>query len=372
METERKLKGVPEGQPVPPLTRLKGLSPEGRDAVIAILQEKSYERARPKVEALVGFACSVDTLGRFFSWYKTRNELQGSADEVEQIDEFIKEWKPDWSYDDMVSPAAGFLMMLALKNRDTEAFSKVARVWLRKDKQALDKRKYDDSRKEHLTIAREELEAEFERKPEAGRLFREAKEALKGKKPEAGGQKAEGGQEQQSEVNDECRMTNGIDSGKEAGSPAPLQMERARLCEVLRGIGLKKASPQSPVLSPQSEDVSRDSHSSSVREQLAVETTALPGKVRKVAVYRQCKCFCTGCNSKTGVTAEEAGATSITTSSHIDIRGCFCICEPCQKAEGELWAKRMQSAKLKWRGMEEVSGTERVFATETQRTQSEV
>jgi hypothetical protein len=63
-------------------------------------------------------------------------------------------------------------------------------------------------------------------------------------------------------------------------------------------------------------------------------------KVRKTAVYRQCKCFCTECNSKTGVTIEEAGATSISTASHIDIRGCLCFCERCHEAEKELWRRR--------------------------------
>jgi hypothetical protein len=140
---EYKLRQPSPGQTKPPLTRLKELPAVKRAEVMAILRARTYDQARPAVEALVGFGCSTGALCRFFSWQAKQDEARASEDMVGQVTRFIREHRSDWTEDKVREVASTFFMMHAMKNRDSRDFVRVARLGLQGEHNQLDERKLD-------------------------------------------------------------------------------------------------------------------------------------------------------------------------------------------------------------------------------------
>ena len=130
MLLERKLRQPSPGQPKQPLTRLKELPPEERDAVMGILESNSYEQARALVEARVGIACSVDTLGRFFAWKSAQKTMAHSDEMLGEVEDFIAEHYQGWSEEKMREAASAFFMARTMEKRDAKSFACVAKLGL--------------------------------------------------------------------------------------------------------------------------------------------------------------------------------------------------------------------------------------------------
>ena len=135
-----------------------------------------------------------------------------------------------------------------------------------------------------------------------------------------------------------------------SGVSPDLQAEREKLCRLLRGIAVMKESnamgndewrmTNGEGTHPSGgERVEWRSENEGAEHRTPNEGQGDSPRVRKRAVYRQCKCFCTVCNSKTGATEEEAGSLLEAAPSHVDRCGCLCFCERCHEAEKELWRK---------------------------------
>ena len=203
---ERKLKQAPVGRPTAPLTRLKGLSLEEQEAVMQILHTHTYEQAPPFVEALVGFACSSDTLERFYAWQGTRRVMGCFDESISQVMEFIEEHYTDWSEEKMREAASAFFMAKTIQKQDARSFACVAQLGLKSNRDKieaqklefekvklerraeltakrleLDQAKFKWSQQKQTDITMDALGDEFRENPEAMRLYRQARDVLRGR-----------------------------------------------------------------------------------------------------------------------------------------------------------------------------------------------
>jgi hypothetical protein len=199
----RKTRQTTPGQPKPPLTQLKELPSEQRASVMAILRANTYEQARPLIEQLVGFAASVDTLGRFFAWQGLLEAMETSSEMIEQAGDFLSERHPDWTEENMRESACAFFTLQSVAQRDHRAFACIAQLGLKssRDRLLAERLKFDKARtarKLALTRRRVRLEQlrfeeslrrkldagveavakAFKNNPEAMELFQEASKKI--------------------------------------------------------------------------------------------------------------------------------------------------------------------------------------------------
>ena len=163
MSLERKVRQVSVGGVLPPLTRLKGLSPEVQAGVMGILRSHTYEQAPPLVEALVGFACSSDTLERFYAWQSTRRVMGCAEESISEVIEFIKEHYTDWTEEKMREAASAFFMAKTIEKQDARSFACVAQLGLKSNRDKIEAQKVEFEkvkleRRSELTAKRLELD----------------------------------------------------------------------------------------------------------------------------------------------------------------------------------------------------------------------
>jgi hypothetical protein len=131
---ERKIKQPPAGEPKPPLTKLKELSRDERARVMGILRANTYVRARPLVEAAVGFSCPVEALGRFFRWQAQITQDEEVDDVAGEVERFLRERHPDWSEEKLEELGGMYFMMKALGDGDSREFLRAAKLGLDRDR----------------------------------------------------------------------------------------------------------------------------------------------------------------------------------------------------------------------------------------------
>jgi len=181
----RKIKQPGQDETKPPLTRLKELPLETRFKILELLETHTYKDAQPLVTELVGTECTVSTLCKFRQWCQTEQALEDDTDLLEQVEAYLKNREGKWSPERIQKSALSFLMLQALGKRDAKAFSSVTRLWmrraqleLREKKLALDELRFEDYHQRKFDMALDALGGEFDKNPEAYRLFLQARQLV--------------------------------------------------------------------------------------------------------------------------------------------------------------------------------------------------
>ena len=183
----RKLNQTGPGESKPALTRLKELPLETRLQVMDLLETHTYKDARPLVAQLAGIECTVNVLFNFRQWCQTEQELEHDTDLLEQVEVYLKKRKGNWSPERIQKSALGFLMMRSLSKGDPRGFSSIARLWMRREqlelrekKHVLDELKFEDYHQRKFDMALDALGREFDKNPEARRLYNQARNLIQG------------------------------------------------------------------------------------------------------------------------------------------------------------------------------------------------
>ncbi len=183
--SQRKLNQPGTGQPKAPLTKLKELPPAERAKVMEILRSHTYRDAEPLVGELVGFACSMDVLCRFFSWQGAQEDMEISQGMLSQVAAFTREQLEGWPKEKIREEAASFFTLQTLAKRDVKGFASMARFYLQAErarikekKLELEQQKFEESQRNNFEAALDAIGKAFKKKPEAMRLYQQAREIL--------------------------------------------------------------------------------------------------------------------------------------------------------------------------------------------------
>ena len=183
--SQRKLKQPGTGQSKAPLTKLKELPSAERAKVMEILRARTYRDAEPLVGELVGFACSMDVLCRFFSWQGAQEDMEISKGVLSQVTTFMREQLTGWPEEKIREAAVSFFTLHALAKRDVKGFAHMARFYLQAEhckieekKLALEELKFEESHRDKFKAALESIGKSFKKKPEAMKLYEQAREMI--------------------------------------------------------------------------------------------------------------------------------------------------------------------------------------------------
>jgi len=183
--SQRKLNQPSAPRIKPPLTKLKELPSGDRSKIMEILRSRSYRDAEPIVAEIVGFACSIDVLCRFFSWQSAQEDLELSNGLLRQMMSFAREHYSGWSEEKIRETVAGFFTMQTMARRDVNGFASMARIdlqsercRLKKQKLELEKKKFEESSRLKLETGLDAIAEAFKKNPEAMKLYQQAREMI--------------------------------------------------------------------------------------------------------------------------------------------------------------------------------------------------
>jgi hypothetical protein len=206
--SDRKLNQTGIGQEKPPLLKLKESSPDQRARVMEILRGHTYRDAERLVEEMVGFACSTAALFQFFHWQAVQEAKTATRDKLQEVATFLDQHK-EWPEEKIMATAVVYFVMEAVKSADVKGFGLAARLAaqercrrMRQEKMEfeklkyeqvtrkrlevhgqrfeLDKLKFNESLRRKLDLGLDVMGKQFDKNPEALRLYQDAKKMIEG------------------------------------------------------------------------------------------------------------------------------------------------------------------------------------------------